>query len=265
LYNEIIVFMKIGLALSGGGVLGAAHIGVIEELAKSGIEPDFICGSSAGALIGLAYAINGLESLNAIFDELVGSRILANYRYLLAPRPDSLFDLLEKVFRKHYKPDGLMRTKFACVATNIGTGESTVLDLGDHVKNVLASAAYPGVFSIQRIKDSYYFDGGITRNLPAGETRALGADFVIGSSIYSIAELKPTEVKKMNRLAAVARSLDIYERELSRFEEKQCDFCFKPETQPFRWFNFSKIKLIKEAGRRHAAREIANLCACLKK
>ncbi|MCX6758271.1 MAG: patatin-like phospholipase family protein [Candidatus Nealsonbacteria bacterium] len=65
--------MKIGLALSGGGVLGAAHIGVIEELAKSGIEPDFICGSSAGALIGLAYAINGLESLNAIFDELAGS------------------------------------------------------------------------------------------------------------------------------------------------------------------------------------------------
>ncbi|MCX6758270.1 MAG: hypothetical protein NTX14_01015 [Candidatus Nealsonbacteria bacterium] len=63
----------------------------------------------------------------------------------------------------------------------------------------------------------------------------------------------------------VARSLDIYERELSRFEEKQCFFCFKPETQPFRWFNFSKIKLIKEAGRRHAAREIANLCASLKK
>ncbi len=53
--------------------MGAAHIGVIEELAKSGIEPDFICGSSAGALIGLAYAINGLESLNAIFDELAGS------------------------------------------------------------------------------------------------------------------------------------------------------------------------------------------------
>jgi NTE family protein len=258
-------FIKIGLALSGGGVLGAAHIGVIEELAKFGIEPDFICGSSAGALIGLAYAINGLESLNAIFDELAGSRILANYRYLLAPRPDRLFDLLEKVFREYYKPDGLMRTKFACVATNIGTGESTVLDSGDQVKNVLASAAYPGVFSIQRIKDSYYFDGGITRNLPAGETRASGADFVIGSSIYSIAELKPMEVKKMNRLATVARSLDIYERELSRFEEKQCDFCFKPETQPFRWFNFSKIKLIKEAGRRHAAREIANLCTSLKK
>ena len=61
--------MKIGLALSGGGALGAAHIGVIEEIEKAGIKIDCVCGTSAGAIIGLAYAIGGMETLRRFYGE----------------------------------------------------------------------------------------------------------------------------------------------------------------------------------------------------
>jgi NTE family protein len=255
--------MKVGLALSGGGALGAAHIGVIEELEKAGIKPGLVCGSSAGAFIGLAYAIGGLEGLNEMFDEVSRSRLFKS-ELAIGSMPDQAFKFLTAVLKKRLQKGGEPQIPFACVATDIASGESKLLDKGDPVKNVLASAAYPGVFPIQKIGEKYYFDGGITRNLPAEETRSMGADFVIGSSIYSLAELEAKRVKKMNRLAALARSLDIYEKELSRFEEKECDFCFKPRTLPFRWFNFSKIETIKEIGRDHASKEVASLLLKLK-
>lgn len=255
--------MKIGLALSGGGALGAAHIGVIEELEKAGIRPGLVCGSSAGAFVGLAYAVGGLKGLQEVFGEMSRSRIFSS-ELVIGSMPDQAFKFLAGVLQELIKKGGKTDIRFACVATDIASGESRLLDSGDPVKNVLASAAYPGVFPIQKIGEAYCFDGGITRNLPAEETRSMGADFVIGSSIYSIAELSQKEVKRMNRLAALARSLDIYEKELSLFEEKQCDFCFKPRTLPFRWFNFSRIEAIKEIGRKHAAVEAAKLQALLK-
>ena len=63
--------MKIGLALSGGGALGVAHLGAIEELEKAGIKIDYICGVSSGAMIGLAYASGGLDGLHKFYEETI--------------------------------------------------------------------------------------------------------------------------------------------------------------------------------------------------
>jgi predicted acylesterase/phospholipase RssA len=60
---------KIGLALSGGGALGVAHIGAIEAIEKSGIKIDCVGGISSGAIIGLAYAAGGIDSLHKFYDE----------------------------------------------------------------------------------------------------------------------------------------------------------------------------------------------------
>lgn len=258
--------MKIGLALSGGGALGAAHIGVIEELEKAGIKVDLICGVSGGALIGLAYAIGGMESLASIYNEVSRSKLFTKQEYLLAAWPDKALVYLASVLKKHgaLSYDSL-KIKFSCVATDVATGKKKIFSSGDPVKSVLASSAYPGVFSIQKIGERFYFDGAVSRNLPAEETRSQGADFVIGSSIYSLKELADKEVRKMNRIAVLIRSLDIFEYVLSQYQEKQCDFCFEPHVEPFRWFDFSRIEKIREIGREYAAREIANLKKALNK
>jgi len=57
---------KIGLALSGGGALGAAHIGIIEEIEKAGIKPDYVCGVSSGAIIGRDFTAAGTASKHCV-------------------------------------------------------------------------------------------------------------------------------------------------------------------------------------------------------
>src|SRR5215831_3538306 len=54
---------RIGLVLGSGAARGWAHIGVIRALERAGIQPDLVCGTSAGALVGAAYASGNLESL----------------------------------------------------------------------------------------------------------------------------------------------------------------------------------------------------------
>ena len=109
------------------------------------------------------------------------------------------------------------------------------------------------------INGKFYIDGGVARNLPAGETRDRGADFVIGSSIYSVDSITNQKAKKMNRIEIAARALNFYERELSGYQEKQCDFCFKPQVAQFRWFDFLKMEEITRRGRDYSAKEIKNL------
>ncbi len=253
--------IKTGLALSGGGALGAAHIGVIEELEKAGIRIDFVCGSSAGALIGLAYAIDGLASLDAIFSEIARSNLFLKQEYLLTAWPARALERVESVFGKYLKRRDYetLKIPFACVATDLATGEKKVFDSGDPVRNVLASSSYPGLFSVQKIGGGSYVDGAVTRNLPAEETRAMGADFVIGSSIYSLEVFGEKKIARINRVELLMRAIDIYEHELSLYQEQQCDFCFRPEVRPFRWFNFSKIDEIRRIGREYAKEQIGAL------
>ena len=139
--------MKIGLALSGGGALGTAHIGVIEELEKNGIKIDFVCGVSAGAIIGLAYACGGLESLHAFFNQVSKSNFIKKNQYLFAGS-DGAFKYVQDTLRELVgkKSFADFKTSFMCCATNLADGKSVVFESGDPVEAVMASSAYPGVF-----------------------------------------------------------------------------------------------------------------------
>jgi NTE family protein len=54
---------RIGLALGSGSARGWSHIGVIDALAEAGIEPDIVCGTSIGSLVGAAYVAGKLADL----------------------------------------------------------------------------------------------------------------------------------------------------------------------------------------------------------
>ncbi|MFA4995670.1 MAG: patatin-like phospholipase family protein [Patescibacteria group bacterium] len=255
--------MKIGLALSGGGALGAAHIGIIEELEKNKIEIDSICGTSSGAIIGLLYTYGGLKTVNHFFDELnkVG---LFNKTNLIFKRNTTIFSDVENILRQCVKTDEFykLKIKFSCVATDLKNGNSIVLKLGDPIKAVMASAAYPGVFPIQKIGTKYLVDGGLTRNLPSGILKKQGLDFIIGSSLYGLKKFDKFDSDgnvKANPIDIAVRSLDIMQKELANYEAESCDFCFQPEVNDYRWYHFDAINDIRLTGKECAAKHIDDL------
>ena len=91
----------------------------------------------------------------------------------------------------------------------------------------------------------------------------MGAEFVIGSSIYGVDQISGAKAAHMNKIELVFRTLSIFEKELSRFEEKQCDFCFKAGVEHLSWFDFFKMEEILEQGRANAAKQIPQLLAAI--
>lgn len=249
---------KIGLALSGGGALGAAHIGIIEEIEKAGIRPDYVCGVSSGAIIGLVYAAGGTKALHDFFDEIISSKIFQKKEYLLISGPRRIRKFVELSLEKRVAGRSFadLEIDFACVATNIAVGRKEIISRGNPVVAAMASATYPALAPIQEIGGNYYFDGGVTCNLPAEDVRRMGANFVIGSSIYSISEIDREKVVKMGKLAILWRTFDIFDKQLNRYETRDCDFLFKPKINSFRIFDFTRMREIEKMGRIHARKNI---------
>lgn len=241
--------MKIGLALSGGGALGAAHIAVLEELEKHSLKLDVLSGSSAGSIIAAVYANGGLENLGNFFKEISSHELFKIKSVYKLASPNTFFNEVFSIISR-YIPSGFedLEIPLKITVTNFETGKSEVIETGNLVSAIKASCAYPGVFPPQTINGQFFIDGGVTRNLPS-DCLKKECDFLIGSSIYSVKNLNKTEPRKMNRIKIVSRTLDILEKELSEFLEKECDFCFKIDVGIFKWYSFSKVHEILKIAR----------------
>jgi NTE family protein len=179
--------LRIGVALSGGGAAGLAHVGVLEELIAAGIPIHYVAGTSAGAMVGAAYAADRLGAFRDTMCSLTRRRVL------------SLFDptwprsgLLEgrrslELVRSHLgqRIEGLARP-FAAIATDLRSGAEVVLREGDVFEAVRASIAIPGLFTPQRWRGRLLVDGGLANPLPVDVARQLGAQFVIAVSVLAL-------------------------------------------------------------------------------
>ena len=179
--------MKLGLALSGGAARGLAHIGVIEVLEREGIRIDMVAGTSMGAIIGAAYA-RGLSAaeLKAVALDL-GWRKLAPMVDLNPLQTSGLIGA-RRIRKKLESFIGdvtfsELQRSFACVATDIISGEAVVLTKGRVLDAVLASMALPLVFKVPRIGRRYLIDGGLSDPLPVGPLRSMGADKVVAVNV----------------------------------------------------------------------------------
>lgn len=160
------IMAKIGLALSGGGVRGLAHIGVLKVLDRLGIKPSAIAGCSMGSVIGAAYA--------------AGKTPEEMEEFVLSVRPYKLIDFsisrlgIKKMGKfENALQDFLEIEDFNALqiplyinATNITQGKERVFSSGNIMQAIRASTAYPGVFAPVKIGDDYYIDGGVTNHQP---------------------------------------------------------------------------------------------------
>ena len=163
----------LGVALSGGGFRGMAHIGVLRALERRGLKPEFIAGTSAGSLVGALYAsgksLDEIEALaGAIFwPKLLGTRGLADFCRAHLPRTFSELQI-----------------PLSVVVTALPSRKPAVFESGDLAAAIAASCAMPWLFRRVKINGRMYTDGGWGCVLPAVMCRDRGCRKVISSDVW---------------------------------------------------------------------------------
>lgn len=202
--------MNIGLVLSGGGMRGAAHIGVIKALEEHQIYPTHIAASSAGAIVGALYAYGyKWEDIISFFKDI---KFLDIKKYAINKPGFIDAEKFYDDFKVYLKEDdfSVLKKKLYITATNILNGKLKIIEKGELIKPVLASAAFPGLFAPVKIKSSYYIDGGALNNFPL-EPIKKKCDIIIGVyvdgfDVLTIKDLKHSHnvVERVFKLKAVA-------------------------------------------------------------
>lgn len=180
---------ELGVALSGGGAKGFAHLGVFKLLNECGVTPDIISGTSAGALAGALYA-DGYSSDE--IKEIFKGREFSEFACLQMPKA-GLFDMsrMKNFLQKHLRTKKIedLEIPLVIVATDLDNGVSREFRHGPIEEAIMASCCVPIVFSPVEINGIHYVDGGLFRNFPVSNIRQ-ECKKVIGVNVSPLVPLK---------------------------------------------------------------------------
>jgi NTE family protein len=177
---------KVGLALSGGGARGFAHVGVLKALVENDIPIDLIAGTSAGSFVGGAYAAG--MSVDEIVE--VGKKVswfgVAGFSY--SPKGflsnAAMKGFIESNFPVTRFED--LRIPFTAVACDLERGEEVYLNHeGDLSHAIRASCAIPGVFVPVTDDGRQLVDGGVISPIPTRAVKKMGADLIIAVDLMT--------------------------------------------------------------------------------
>jgi NTE family protein len=213
---------KVGLALGSGASRGWSHIGVIDALVAEGIEPNIICGTSVGAMMGAAYVAGNLVGLREWVLESHRSDV---YRFLDIKFSQTGFVNVERLDRfihdyvvGHETNIEDLPKPFLAVSTCLNTGQEIWSRSGRVAKWIRASMSMPGLFPPVREKGRWLVDGGLVNPVPVTACRALGADIVIAVNLNSDIVgkgIKPANVSSAEEEAGLLRYLKQQAKEYS--------------------------------------------------
>jgi predicted acylesterase/phospholipase RssA len=200
----------VGIAMSVGAAAGLAHLGVLEVLENDGLPIDFLCGSSMGGAVALAFARFGsaraasevLLRLVADFARAKGMQWLPRASLISASRMATLTEELygDATFAQ-------LRLPVAVVAADLARGKRAVLDSGPVAPAARATAAIPGVFAPVRLGDAMLVDGAVVSRLPVDLLAARGCGFKLAALV------RPTYPQEA---PGAARAADRLEQRLHR-------------------------------------------------
>lgn len=272
---------KLGLALSGGGAKGLAHLGVIKVMEQAGLKPDYITGVSMGSIVGVMYAMgyspDSIASMFRTYDwnAALSDRIDENKVIFLEKKHyfNSMISL-PITRNKIVIPTGLINGQqiegglnyylwpallindfsqlpipFMCLGTDIITGKKVDLDHGYLPDAIRASMAIPTVFTPVRIDTALLVDGGVVRNYAVSELRAMGADIVIGSyvSFKGITREDLESAYGILKQIGLLTSFADYEQ-----QKRLTDILIEPDLKDVSMLSFNNIDSIIDKGYRDA-------------
>jgi NTE family protein len=180
----------VAFVFSGGTSLGALHVGMLRAVLEAGIQPDFLVGTSAGALnaafVGRGFTASTLDGLAGIWRALrtedifpglgwwSSLRALAGSGVLASPKG------LERIIELHLPATHAeLSVPTAVIASDLATGSAVAFQNGDLRRHVLASAAIPGVFPPVSVDGRSFIDGGVSAHVPLLPARDLGAQTMV--------------------------------------------------------------------------------------
>ncbi len=272
---------KVGLALSGGGAKGLAHIGVLKVLEEAGVKIDYISGNSMGSIVGGLYAVGYdarfLRHLAQTTDwQSVLSDHISRRGYSLEEKDES--EKYVAVFPiRNWRlgfPGGLLSGQnlslllcrltwpvhnvddfsklpipFVCVATDLSNGQVVDLKKGFLPDALRASMAIPTVFTPVKWNGKLLVDGLLVRNFPVQEVKELGADYIIGvdvgAPLYKVKDLN-------NMLNIVDQTFSFRNAEDVKKQSKLCNILIKPNLTNYAPFDFKAVDSIIAIGEKEA-------------
>ncbi len=281
--------VKLGLALSGGGAKGFAHIGVLKVLEEEGIPVHMVSGTSMGSIIGSLYAIGYSPQEIEEIAQTTNWNILLNDSYQINPQEISNSILKKDTYLVTFPFDGkqlslpaglidgqnismmLYRlmlpfhdvrdfTKlpipFSAVATNLATGEPKTFSSGYLPDAVRASIAIPSIFKPVNIDGKTYIDGGVARNIPVEDVQNLGADFVIASDVGE-------PIRKLDSLKTFVdvlfQSVGFHQQESDVIQKEKTDIYIRPDISEFSTFSYEKVDEIIRRGESAARKALPRI------
>ena len=268
---------KIGLALSGGGAKGLAHIGILKAIDSAGLKIDLITGTSMGSVVGGLYAVgysgDSIEQIARRTDwpQLLTNRTslramtmeekgdygrfavelpLVKGRFLLPSgvlEGQELWLLLNSLLVPAYQTNDFFQLSipFMCVGTEVESGAAVAIGQGNLTSAIRASMAIPTVFTAVDVDGCKLVDGGLVRNFPVTDVKVMGADYVIGSSVSS--GLLPQE--KLTNAAQILMQIVFFQEALDEPKEVAlCDIYVKHPIDDYSAASFNRANELIDLG-----------------
>lgn len=272
---------KLGLALSGGGARGLAHLGVIKVMEEAGLKPDYITGVSMGSIVGGLYALGySPDSIATMFrkyywDAAMSDRIPENKIIFLEKRhyfnslislpitraairiPAGLINgqLIESALNHYFWPAAHISdfselpVPYLCLATDVLSSQKVIFRSGYLPDAIRASIAIPSIFTPVKTDTAVLVDGGVLRNYAVTELREMGADIVIGSYVgFRGATEKDLEsVQGILKQIGFLTSLADYET-----QKQLSDIMIEPDVKDFSTMSYGNVDSIMARGYKEA-------------
>ena len=239
---------KTALALGGGGVLGAAHVGVLRALTELDITVTMVSGTSIGSFIAACYAFGkSWEEIRDIVFDLdwldMTSLALSQYGLLSNKKMGNIVcDLLGDKNIEH------ALIPLSMVATDIGTGKKVILTEGDVAAAVMASSCIPGIFRPVECSGSLLVDGMLMENVPVSPLVEGGAESIICVDLLA----RHTFNKPENIIGLLLNAFYTTITNTTALQIEAADLCIAPDLSRFNLIDTGSVPDIMEAGYRAA-------------
>jgi len=245
--------MKIGLALSGGGAKGIVHAGVIKAILERNITINHIAGTSAGALIGALFAA-GTPVIDMLhfFEE---SNLFHPRKYAFNQAGFIKSSLFATQISAIIPQDSFesLRIPLSITATDINNATSVVFNSGPLYEPLLASAAFPGIFTPVQFQGNTYIDGGVINNFPADLLP--NCDVIIGSYTNKVDSYNSKKLKRSYDIANRAFCINQFSKDSAKFD--LCHVLVMPShLQDYGLFSFKGLEKIYQMGYESASKKL---------
>jgi NTE family protein len=235
---------KIGIALSGGGIKGLCHAGVLKALEEHDIKPDIISGVSSGSVVGALYADGySPDEIAHLFEDISFRQMtkiqISNGGFF---RIDAFQKFISK--KLHAKTFEELKIPLRIVATDLDKGRSVTFSSGNLIDPIIASCSIPVLFSPKVIDGTHYVDGGVLKNFPVTTIRD-ECEKVIGINASPLV----AEEYKPSILNVASRSYHFMFKANILYDKEICDLLIEPvDMGNYETFDVDKGREIFELG-----------------